>query len=99
MKRRAHFKSKILLSQGFTLIEIIIGLVLSTLAISLVATAIFPLMTRSVEPLFQIRAAEIAQSILDDVMSRRYDEATPLGGTPICSIATVPLYGNKFTRR
>ena len=90
MKRRAHFKSKILLSQGFTLIEIIIGLVLSTLSISLVATAIFPLMTRSVEPLFQIRAAEIAQSILDDVMSRRYDETTPLGGAPICSITTVP---------
>ena len=90
IKRRTHFKSKILLSQGFTLIEIIIGLVLSTLAISLVATAIFPLMTRSVEPLFQIRAAEIAQSILDDVMSRRYDETTPLGGAPICSLATVP---------
>lgn len=90
MKRRAHVNSKILLRQGFTLIEIIIGLVLSTLAISLVATAIFPLLTRSVEPIFQIRAAEIAQSMLDDVMSRRYDETTPLGGAPVCSIATAP---------
>lgn len=74
---------------GFTLVEIIIGLLLSSLAISLVATVIFPLFTRSVEPIYQIRAAEIAQSILDDAMSRRYDENSPLGGSPICSIATV----------
>ncbi|MGB2272436.1 MAG: type IV pilus modification PilV family protein [Pseudomonadales bacterium] len=77
-------------SLGFTLVEIIIGLVLSTLAISLVATAIFPLLTRSVEPIFQIRAAEIAHSILDDALSRRYDEASPLGGTPVCSPLTLP---------
>jgi len=87
IQHNIHSKSK--LSQGFTLIEIIVGLVISTLAISLVATLIFPLLTRSVEPVFQIRAAEIAQSVLDDVMSRRYDEATPLGGSPVCSAATV----------
>lgn len=75
---------------GFTLVEIIIGLVLSTLAISLVATVIFPLFTRSVEPIYQIRAAEIAQSILDDAMSRRYDETSPVGGSPVCSATTVP---------
>ena len=83
-------RSKHFFSQGFTLVEIIVGLVISTLAISLVAIIIFPLLTRSVEPIFQIRAAEIAQSVLDDVMSRRYDEATPLGGSPICSAATIP---------
>ena len=84
---KTHSKNR--LSQGFTLIEIIVGLVISTLAISLVATLIFPLLTRSVEPIFQIRAAEISQSVLDDVMSRRYDETTPLGGSPICSAATI----------
>ena len=82
--------SKYFVNQGFTLIEIIVGLVISTLAISLVAIIILPLLTRSVEPIFQIRAAEIAQSVLDDVMSRRYDETTPLGGSPICSAATNP---------
>lgn len=77
-------------SLGFTLIEIIVGMVISTIAISLVATLILPLFARSVEPVFQIRAAELAQSILDDVLSRRYDEATPLGGFPACSASTVP---------
>lgn len=82
IKRRASF--------GFTLIEIIVGLVISSIAISLVATVIFPLFARSVEPVFQIRAAELAQSILDDALSRRYDEATPLGGFPACSALSIP---------
>lgn len=76
--------------RGFTLVEIIVGLVLSSVAVSLVATLIFPLYERSVGPVFQIRAAELAQSILDDALSRRYDEATPLGGSPACSAITVP---------
>ena len=75
-------------SRGFTLVEIIVGLVLSTVAISLVATLILPLFERSTGPVFQIRAAELAQSILDDAMSRRYDEASPVGGTPPCTVAT-----------
>ena len=77
-------------SLGFTLVEIIVGLVLSSIAVSLVATLIFPLFERSVGPAFQIRAAELAQSILDDALSRRYDEATPVGGSPPCSAATAP---------
>lgn len=80
-------------SAGFTLVEIIVGLVISSIAVSLVATLIFPLYARSVEPIFQIRAAELAQSILDDALSRRYDEATPTGGSPPCDAASCTAAG------
>jgi MSHA pilin protein MshD len=80
-------------SAGFTLVEIIVGLVISSIAVSLVATLIFPLYARSVEPVFQIRAAELAQSILDDALSRRYDQATPAGGSPPCDAASCTAAG------
>lgn len=80
-------------SAGFTLVEIIVGLVISSIAVSLVATLIFPLYARSVEPVFQIRAAELAQSILDDALSRRYDQATPIGGSPPCDAASCTAAG------
>jgi MSHA pilin protein MshD len=70
---------------GFTLIEIIVGLVLGTLAIAMVATLIVPLYTRSVEPILQIRAAELAQALLEDALARPFDHNTPLGGQPPCS--------------
>jgi len=76
------------LEQGFTLIEIIVGLVITGIAISAMASLVFPLFSRSVEPLFHMRAAEFAQALADDAMAKPYDEATPLGGIPACSVCT-----------
>lgn len=75
-------------NNGFTLIEIIIGLALGASALALISTLILPLFTRSVEPILQIRAAEFAQAVLDDVLSKRYAENTPVGGQPVCSSCT-----------
>jgi MSHA pilin protein MshD len=74
--------------QGFTLIEIIVGLVITGIAISGMATLIYPLFSRSVEPIFHMRAAEFAQALADDALAKPYDEATPLGGVPQCSVCT-----------
>ncbi|MCH1488260.1 MAG: type II secretion system GspH family protein [Pseudomonadales bacterium] len=70
---------------GFTLVELVVGLVISTISIAMFATLIVPLFTRSVEPLLQIRAAELAQSILEQATAYRYDENTPVGGSPPCN--------------
>ena len=77
--------------RGFTLVEIIVGIVVGSIALSLLATLIFPLLIRSVEPIIQIRTAEYAQSIMEDVMAKRYDELTPLGGQPVCSPCSTTL--------
>ncbi|MGB5325714.1 MAG: prepilin-type N-terminal cleavage/methylation domain-containing protein [Pseudomonadales bacterium] len=79
------------ISRGFTLIEIIVGFVIGAFAISLFTTLILPQLTRSAEPMFQVRAAELAQSILEEAASRRYDENSAVGGTPPCNSAGAPV--------
>lgn len=87
------------MQQGFTLVEIIIGMVMTGSALVLISTLIFPLFTRSVEPIFQVRAAEMAQTILDDAISKRYAESTPVGGQPPCSACgAIGPEGSELTR-
>lgn len=71
--------------RGVTLIEVILFIVV--LAIALVAILrVFNLaVTRSVDPLIRVRAIEIAQAQLDEILSRRFDENTPVGGVPACN--------------
>jgi len=73
---------------GFTLIEIIVGIVISGSAIAMLATLILPLFARSVEPIFYIRSAEFAQALIDDALAKPFDELTPQGGTPPCTSCT-----------
>lgn len=71
--------------RGVTLIEVVLFIVV--LAIALVAILrVFNLaVTRSVDPLIRVRAIEIAQAQLDEILSRRFDENTPVGGVPACN--------------
>lgn len=72
-------------ASGFSLIELVVGITVTGVALAMLSSLIFPLFARSVEPMFQIRAAEVAQSILDEMQGRRYDENTPVGGFPPCA--------------
>jgi MSHA pilin protein MshD len=40
--------------------------------------------------LWQARSVALAESYIEEIMARRYDEATPLGGVPPCAPAAVP---------
>ncbi|MBT8139227.1 MAG: type II secretion system GspH family protein [Gammaproteobacteria bacterium] len=77
-------------TSGFTLIEVIVGFVIGAFAIGLFTTLILPQLTRSTEPLFQVRAVELAQSILEQAAARQYDENTAVGGSPPCSSTGAP---------
>lgn len=72
-------------SYGFTLIEIVVGIVVSAIALTFLATLFFSNANRSVEPILQIRAAEFGQALMDEILSKRFDETTPLGGVPACT--------------
>ena len=58
---------------GFTLVEIIVGIVITGISLSVVTTLIYPLFVRSVDPMLQIRAAEYGQAIMQDILSKPYD--------------------------
>lgn len=71
-------------SRGFTLIELMVFIVV--ISIGLVGlTAVYNYsMAKSVDPVIQVRLHELAQSLLDEILARKYDENTPTGGIPAC---------------
>ncbi|KKK99920.1 prepilin-type N-terminal cleavage/methylation domain-containing protein [Rheinheimera mesophila] len=67
-------------SAGFTLIEIIIGIVVLAIALVVITSALGPLYKRSSDPWHQVRAAELGQSFLNEIMARAFDEASDKAG-------------------
>ena len=75
-------------SGGFTLIELVVGIVLMALAMAFIGGVFFQNPSRSVEPLLQIRATEFGQALMDEILSKKFDENTPDGGVPACTACT-----------
>ncbi|MDO6718118.1 type II secretion system protein [Psychrosphaera sp. 1_MG-2023] len=80
--------SKLNSAKGFTLIELIIGIVLLAYALVFLTSALFPQAKKSTDPWFQVRSAELAQSFVNEILARRFDENSPLSGNdPRCDEA------------
>lgn len=77
------------IQQGFTLIEMVVFLVVVATA----STALFKVYNYSLinqgDPLIRVRAIELAQARLDEVLALKYDESTPTGGIPACSNGSI----------
>ncbi len=69
---------------GFTLIEMIVFIVVISSALGAMVMAFGQSSRNSIDPIVNIRMLEIAQSQLDEVLARKYDEDTPTGGVPAC---------------
>jgi MSHA pilin protein MshD len=67
-------------ASGFTLIEIIIGIVVLSIALSIVSTLIVPAEQKSVDQILQVKAAELGQSLLNDISSRAFDHHSDMSG-------------------
>ena len=67
-------------SRGFTLIEIIVGMVVLSIALSIVSTLIAPTEKKSADQILQVKAAELGQSFLNDISSRAFDENSDMVG-------------------
>lgn len=65
---------------GFTLIEVIIGIVVLSIALSIVATLIAPAEQKSADQILQVKAAELGQSFLNDISSRAFDQNSDMAG-------------------
>jgi MSHA pilin protein MshD len=79
-------------NRGVSLIELIVFIIV----ISIASTGLFRVYTysatRSVDPLIQVRAIELAQARLDEILALKYDANTPTGGIPACGAT-----GNSIT--
>lgn len=62
--------------------ELVITIVIISVAIAGVVGAFSLIAGRSADPLNQTRAVELAQLYMDEILTKKYDENTPEGGQP-----------------
>lgn len=67
-------------SNGFTLIELIVGIVVLSLSFSLLTSLILPLSEKSAEQLHQVRASELGQSMMNEILARAFDQQSDMVG-------------------
>jgi MSHA pilin protein MshD len=66
--------------QGFTLIEIIVGIVVLSIAFSIFTSLIYPLANQSAKQVHQIKAAELGQSMINEILAKAFDENSDMSG-------------------
>ena len=85
VRMKPHFRPSCRCSKGFTLIELVIGMLVIGIAIVMMTSMLFPQADRSVETLNRVRSAELAHSIMNEIWGKRYDQHTNAnGGSPAC---------------
>lgn len=66
---------------GFTLVELIVGVVVLGIALLMISSILGPMYIRSSEPWQQVRAAELGHSLMNEIMARSFDENSSRGST------------------
>lgn len=72
---------------GVTLIELIVFIIVISIALLALISVFNQSLVNSVDPLIRVRALECAQAKLDEVTARKFDENSPTGGVPACGSA------------
>ncbi|OUS06747.1 hypothetical protein A9Q81_02370 [Gammaproteobacteria bacterium 42_54_T18] len=67
---------------GFTLIELVITIVVISIALAAMLGAFSGAMSHSADPLWRNKTIKLAQLYLDEILSKRFDENSPVGGVP-----------------
>lgn len=66
--------------KGFTLIETIVGIVVLAISFSVLTSLIFPISEQSADQLHQVKAAELAQSMLNEIQNKAFDQHSDMAG-------------------
>ncbi len=74
---------------GFTLIELVAFIVVVGVSVVAIGSVFQHSVVRIQDPLIHSQLISMAQSQLDETLSRKYDENTPTGGIPACGTGTV----------
>lgn len=66
--------SKKAMNKGFTLVELIIGIVVLAVAMMVMNTMLISQSKDALEPLYRLRASQLGQSIMQNILTRAYDQ-------------------------
>jgi len=69
---------------GVTLVEMIIAIVIMSIALVSLAFTISLSTSKSADIFWQVKVVELGQAYMEEILARRFDEATPVGGIPAC---------------
>ncbi len=75
--------------RGFTLVEAIVSMLLISIAAIAMASAMGLAFSHSSDNLVHTKSVQLARSYLEEILARRFDENTPVGGLPPCSALAV----------
>jgi MSHA pilin protein MshD len=68
------------LQPGFTLIEMVVGIIVFAVALTLITSLLLPQSARSIDPIYQARATELGQSLLNEIGAKSFDENSDRSG-------------------
>lgn len=68
--------------RGVTLVELVISIVIISIAMVAVLSSFGLSVSRSADPLWQNKSLKLAQLYLDEILAKSYDHNSPLGGIP-----------------
>ncbi|MCU7376324.1 prepilin-type N-terminal cleavage/methylation domain-containing protein [Paucibacter sp. O1-1] len=72
--------------KGFTLIELVIGMMVIAVAIVMLTSMLFPKQIKHRLRYGKLRSAELAHSVMNEIWGKRYDQNTNAnGGVPSCN--------------
>lgn len=63
---------------GFTLIEMVVGIVAFSIAMTMITSLILPRSEQSVDPIYQLRATKLAGSLINEIQGKAFDEQSNL---------------------
>lgn len=60
--------------KGFTLVEVIFGIVLMAIVLTIVTGLLVPQAKQSADPVIQVKANELGQAMMNEILGRSFDE-------------------------
>lgn len=69
--------------RGFTLLELVIGTIVFSIVMLIVITLVAPQTRNSVDPIWQVRATELGQSLLNEITAKPFDQQSNASGGSI----------------
>jgi len=72
--------------RGFTLIELVVGIVIFAVAMVLVVSVLQPQVKKGIDPIWQVRAASLGQSLSNEILAKPFDQnSNQVGGMLRCN--------------
>ncbi|MFT6985091.1 MAG: MSHA pilin protein MshD [Psychromonas sp.] len=68
------------MNKGFTLVELVVGIVVLAIAMVGMNTMLVSQSKDALEPLYRLRASQLGQNIMEDILTRSYDQKSDHSG-------------------